>query len=36
VVVDHDTGRLVWAGKGRDSAALRTQISVPDRYEVTR
>jgi transposase len=23
VVVDHDTGRLVWAGKGRDKAVLR-------------
>ena len=23
VVVDHDTGRLVWAGKGRDSAVVR-------------
>jgi len=23
VVVDHDTGRLVWAGKGRDKATLR-------------
>jgi len=23
VVVDHDTGRLVWAGKGRDQATLR-------------
>ncbi len=23
VVVDHDTGRVVWAGKGRDSATLR-------------
>jgi transposase len=24
VVVDHDTGRLVWAAKGRDSATLQT------------
>lgn len=24
VVVDHDSGRLVWAGKGRDMATLRT------------
>jgi transposase len=23
VVVDHDTGRLVWAGKGRDQAVVR-------------
>jgi len=23
VVIDHDTGRMVWAGKGRDAATLR-------------
>jgi transposase len=23
VVIDHDTGRIVWAGKGRDAATLR-------------
>lgn len=28
VVVDHDTGRLVWADKGRDSATLRRFFDV--------
>src|ERR671917_2561111 len=28
VVVDHDTGRLVWVDKGRDSATLRRFFDV--------
>jgi transposase len=27
-VIDHDTGRLVWADKGRDSATLRRFFDV--------
>jgi transposase len=30
VVVDHDTGRLVWAGKGRDSDTVRRFFDALD------
>ena len=32
VVVDHDTGRLVWAGKGRDQAVVRALFDALGEY----